>query len=107
MKRFLILLPLIVFISSADILAEYSALLPMDVSSQLSSLGAEQSHSLTLFEATFLMREGTNPCANPYQTKSSCMTLFRDESNNQLLQPLSLLLMALGLIGLALVTRIK
>ncbi|MCW4240556.1 MAG: hypothetical protein N0E46_06620 [Candidatus Thiodiazotropha taylori] len=107
MKRFLILLPLIVFISSTDILAEHPALLPMDITSQRSSPGAEQSLSLTLFETTFLTSEGTNPCANPYQMKSSCMTLFRDESNNHLLQPLSLLLMALGLIGLALVTRIK
>ncbi|MBV2091767.1 MAG: hypothetical protein KUF72_12865 [Candidatus Thiodiazotropha sp. (ex Ctena orbiculata)] len=79
----------------------------MDGLSQLSSAGAEQNLSVSLFEATFLMSEGTNPCASPYQMNSSCMTLFRDESSNQLLQPLSLLLMALGLIGLALVTRIK
>ncbi|MBW9258402.1 MAG: hypothetical protein K1562_12365 [Candidatus Thiodiazotropha sp. (ex. Lucinisca nassula)] len=79
----------------------------MDGLSQLSSVRTEQSLSLTLFEATFLMSEGKNPCASPYKMNSSCMTLFRDESSNQLLQPLSLLLMALGLIGLALVTRIK
>jgi hypothetical protein len=32
---------------------------------------------------------------------------FRKESNSQLIQPLSLVLMALGLIGLGLATRIK
>ncbi|MET0081207.1 MAG: hypothetical protein ABW119_22360 [Candidatus Thiodiazotropha lotti] len=103
MHRFVKLLPLIVFIGSTEIYAEPPGLLPVDGSSRRS----EQSLSLTVSEAAFLTSEVTNPCATPYRMESGCMTLFRDESNNQLLQPLSLLLMALGLIGLALVTRIK
>ncbi|MCG7921590.1 MAG: hypothetical protein N0C81_13895 [Candidatus Thiodiazotropha lotti] len=107
MNRFVKLLPLIVFISSTEIHAEHSDSLPVDGSSQLSRVLVEQSLSLTVSEAAFLTSKGANPCESPYRMESDCITLFRDESNNQLLKPLSLLLMALGLIGLALVTRIK
>ncbi|MCG7871250.1 MAG: hypothetical protein N0C88_04090 [Candidatus Thiodiazotropha lotti] len=107
MNRFIKLLLLIVFISSTAIHAEYSGLLPVDGSSQLSRVLLEESLSLTASDTVLLTSEVTNPCSSPYQMENGCMTFFRYESNNQLLQPLSLLLMALGLIGLALVTRIK
>ena len=107
MNRFVTLLLLIVFISSTEILAEHHGLLPTDTSSQLSRVVVEQRISQTVSEAAFLTNGGTPRCTSSHRMERGCTALFRDESNNQLLQPLSLLLMALGLIGLALVTRIK
>ncbi len=49
----------------------------------------------------------SSECKTPLQADKKCITLFRDENNGALVQPLLLLLMALGLIGLGIATRIK
>ncbi len=93
MYRLAKLLPLIVFISSAEILAEHHDLSPTNASLQIH-------RALTVAETT-------NPCKSPRRAEFPCMDLFREESSNQLPHPLTLLLTALGLLGLALVTRVK
>jgi hypothetical protein len=106
MNHLVILLLSIVFISSPELQAEIHSSPFTDRSSQLHSVLMEQNLALFFAESTRFTDNPTS-CHNPTPSSAKCITLFRQESSNQLLQPLTLLLMALGLIGLGLATRFK
>jgi hypothetical protein len=106
MKRILTLLPFLVIISSSNIMAEGQGLLLIDSSPQLHRVLSEQTTSFTTSETTSPIQD-SNPCQLAQRNENSCNRLFRQESSSKLLQPLVLLLMALGLIGLGIASRIK
>jgi hypothetical protein len=106
MNHLVILLLSIVFISSPELQAEIHSSTFTNRSSQLHTVLMEQNLALVFAELIHLTDNVTS-CHNPTPSSTKCITLFRQKSSNQLLQPLALLLMALGLIGLGLATRFK